>query len=418
MYHCTKIENDSYFVDNFSDKVVLIGSTLDVEDQILSSARFILPEFTRRPVDSCATSGAREVPVRSNLPTMPGVYLHASMVQDLLDDNLLKTVSPIAHGILTLIAVGGLMMVGVIFHPIPSLLLLSLTITIMMIGSSIAFASNILVYFLMPVAGSIAGYAGGLSLHLFTLERGRRRIRDAFNHLLPASVVEQLMDRNEFPSGGGKLMTCTVLLTDLENYTGLAEQLKPDELVDVLNQVNQALGGAIECHGGIVSWHAGDSLLALFGAPIECADHAVQGVKAALECCSAVDQTNIPQLLKHGITPRVRVGVSTGEVLIGYIGSNRHLTYSAIGDHVNIASRLEGLNKIYGTSVLVNETTFAFAEHDFNWREVDKTIVKGRKAFIGVYEPSYPQKRCCPDNLGEQSIQPMTNADQANSSSA
>lgn len=387
LYHCTKIDDFSYFVDHFSDKVVLIGSALDVEDQVLSSARFILPELARRPIDRCTTPDPSDVLYGLNGPTMPGVYLHAAMVQNLLDGDLLKTVSPVVHGILTVLAAGGLMMVGIIFHPIPSLPLLGLTIAFITVGSSITFASNILIYFLMPVAGSIAGYAGGLSLHLFILERARRRIRHAFNHLLPANVVEQLMDRNEFPSGGGKLITCTVLLTDLENYTGLAEQLKPDELLDVLNQVNQALGKAIEHHGGIVSWHAGDSLLALFGAPIECADHATQGVKAALDCCAAVDRINIPQLLRYGGTPRVRIGISTGEVLIGYIGSNRHLTYSAIGDHVNIASRLEGLNKIYGTSVLANETTYAFAAHDFGWRKVDNTCVKGRTSSISVFEP-------------------------------
>ena len=389
LYHCSESNKKSYFRDHFSDKVILIGSALDVEDQVLSSARFILPEVTRRPVDTCMESGPSDRLDRSSHPTMPGVYLHAAMIQNLLDDDLLEIVSPVAHFTLALFAVGGLMIVSVILHPISSLLFLSLTVAIIIIGSSLAFAFNILVYFLVLVTGSVVGYAGGVSLQLLILERGRRRIRDAFNHLLPANVVEQLMDRNEFPSGGGKLMTCTVLLTDLENYTGLAEQLKPDELLNVLNQVNRALGKEIERYGGIVSWHAGDSLLALFGAPIECADHAAQGVKAALECCAAVDRVDNPYLLAHRIIPRVRIGVSTGEVMVGYIGSHRHLSYSAIGDHVNIASRLEGLNKIYGTSVLVNESTSAHAAHDFDWREVDKTYVKGRKAPIRVFEPRY-----------------------------
>lgn len=389
LYHCAEFDNSSYFAEHFSGKVVLVGSALDVEDQVLSSARFIVPDLEPRPVESCTASSSRDRFSYSNGPTMPGVYLHAAMVQNLIDDDVIETMTTLSHAILTLLAVGCLMMIGINFQPILSLPILGLMNVIVILGSTAAFAYNLLFFFLMPAAGSLVGYAAGLSLQILILERRRGRIRDAFNHLLPKNVVEQLIDRNEFPSAGGKLVTCTVLLTDLENYTGLAEQLKPDELVEVLNQVNQVLGDVIEHHSGIVSWHAGDSILALFGTPIECTDHAVQGVKAALDCRLAVDGLNNSHLLSQGIKLRIRIGVSTGEILVGYVGSDRQLTYSAIGDHVNIASRLEGLNKVYGTSVLVNETTCAQAEHEFEWHEVDKTIVKGRKACINVFEPRW-----------------------------
>lgn len=387
LYYCADMGNMDYFASHFSNKIVMIGSVLDVEDQVLTSARFILPDSNRQSVDNCIAHTSSKTSVGSRRPTMPGVYLHAAMVQNLLNDDVIHPPSPIVHGILTLLAVGGLMTIGVTLQPIASLSLLILANTAITLGASLAFAFNILFFFLIPVTGSIIGYAAGLSLQILIVERRRRRIRDAFNQLLPASVVEQLIDRNEFPSGGGKLVTCTVLLTDIENYTGLAEQLKPDELVDVLNQVNQALGDVIEQNNGIVSWHAGDSLLALFGAPIECTDHPTLGVKAALECVEQVNALTIPQLRDRDINLRIRLGVSTGEVLVGYIGSSRQLTYSAIGDHVNIASRLEGLNKVYGTSVLVNESTYLAARHNFDWHEVDRTLVRGRKNSIRIFEP-------------------------------
>ncbi len=389
LYYCADIDNIEYFASHFSKKIVMIGSVLDVEDQILTSARFILPNSSRRPVDKCIMQTSKKTSGDSNRPTMAGVYLHATMVQNLIDNDVLLTLSPIMHAITTLLAIGSLMTVGVTLQPIASLSLLGLANAVIMMGALIAFASNFLVFFLIPATGSVIGYAAGLSLHILIVERRRRRIRHAFNHLLPSHVVEQLIDRDELPSGGGKLVTCTVFLTDLENYTGLAEQLKPDELVDVLNQVNQVLGDVIERNGGIVSWHAGDSLLALFGAPIECANHAALGVKAALECYTKVDGMIIPLLRDRGLTLRIRLGVSTGEILVGYIGSSRQLTYSAVGDHVNIASRLEGLNKIYGTSVLASEETYKEAEQDFDWREIDETLVKGRKKPIRVLEPQH-----------------------------
>jgi adenylate cyclase len=387
MYYCASIGNTDYFSSHFANKIVMIGSVLDVEDQVLSSARFISPSSDRQPVDRCVANGTSHAETGSGRPTMPGVYLHAAMVQNLLNGEVIRALSPVAHAVLTLLAVGALMTAGVVLQPIASVLLLGLANVAMTTGAILAFSSNLLVFILIPVTGSIIGYASGLALHILIVERRRRRIRDAFNHLLPGNVVEQLIDRNEFPSGGGKLVTCTVLLTDLENYTGLAEQLKPDELVDILNQVNQVLGEVIERNGGIVSWHAGDSLLALFGAPIACANHAARGVNAALECRTEISRMNIPQLRDRDVTLRIRLGVSTGEILVGYIGSNRQLTYSAIGDHVNIASRLEGLNKVYGTSVLVNESTYQQAMHDFVWREVDETLVKGRKNLIRILEP-------------------------------
>jgi class 3 adenylate cyclase len=394
LYLCAGDANKSYFARHFSNKIILIGSTLDVEDQILSSARFILPGMERSPVETCTTSTHQnDVPSRLGLPVMPGVYLHAAMVQNLIDNDLIKSMSPQFHAILTLIVIGSLMMASVLWSPVASMSLLGTAHATFAIGSALAFASNVLIFFLVPAVGATIGFGGGLSLRLLILERRRRRVRDAFNHLLPANVVEQLIDRNEIPTAGGKLITCTVLLTDLENYTGLAEQLKPDELVNLLNQVNQVLDDVVERHGGIVSWHAGDSLLALFGAPIECTDHAAQGVRAAIDCCSAVNGLNRPHLLGRNISLRLRVGVSTGKILVGYIGSNRQLTYSAIGDHVNIASRLEGLNKIYGTSVLVNETTRFSAEHDFDWKPIDRTFIKGRKAPVGIFEPTFKQSK-------------------------
>ena len=391
LYQCAGLQGHQYFSTHFANKIVLIGSALDVEDQVLSSARFILPGLNRQSIDGCSSLNANSKTAGSNRPTMPGVYLHAAMVQNLLDDDLVSTLSPSAHMILTMLAAGFLMMASVTLQPVASLSLLGIVNAIITTIASLAFTFDLLIFFLVPVTGTVLGYAGGLSLHLLILERRRRRIRDAFNHLLPTSVVEQLIDRNEFPKGGGKLVVCTVLLTDLENYSGLAEQLKPDKLVDLLNKINQVLGEQIERHGGIVSWHAGDSLLALFGAPIECDAHPAQAVRAALACCTAVDSLSTPELAMRELTLRVRIGVSTGEVLVGYVGSDRQLTYSAIGDHVNIASRLEGLNKIYGTSVLVNETTQSLTKHDFKWRKVDTTIVKGRKSSISIFEPQKPE---------------------------
>ena len=389
LYHCATTKNTDYFASHFSNKIVMIGSVLDVEDQVLTSARFILPKLIRRAVDNCFFPQSNLLSEHFSRPTMPGVYLHAAMIQNLLEDDMIITIHPILHGIATILATGGLMTAGVMLYPMTSLPLLGLANITIAMGASVAFASNILVFFLIPITGSIIGYAGGMALHLLIVERRRRRIRDAFNHLLPSHIVEQLIDRNEFPSPGGQLVTCTVLLTDLENYSSLAEELSPSELVDVLNQINQVLGNVIERNSGIVSWHAGDSLLALFGAPIECANHATLCVKAALECCAELDGLTVPQLRDRGIKLRIRLGVSTGEILVGYIGSNRNLTYSAIGDHVNIASRLEGLNKIYGTMILANETTYENSKQDFNWRKVDKTLVKGRKEPIYVFEPRH-----------------------------
>ncbi|HZC97312.1 MAG TPA: adenylate/guanylate cyclase domain-containing protein [Bradyrhizobium sp.] len=222
--------------------------------------------------------------------------------------------------------------------------------------------------------------------------RHKERMRETFGRYIDPRVVEGLIERQSLAASDGQRRVMTVLFCDMEGFTRLSEGMTPQGLVKVMNHYLSTMSGPIRSHRGIIDKYIGDAIMAYWGPPFT-----EDGEQAQLACLAAIDMVNrgaalrteLPELLGVRTVPSdcdVRIGVATGEVLVGSIGSEFMMSYTVMGDAVNLASRLEGANKIYGSHALVSGPTVAAAGDEIAFREVDRLIVVGQTHPEAVFD--------------------------------
>jgi adenylate cyclase len=223
--------------------------------------------------------------------------------------------------------------------------------------------------------------------------RDKQRIKETFGKYIDPRVVEGLIDRPNLTAAEGRRRVMTVLFCDLKGFTSLSEGMTPQGLVKVMNRYLSIMSEPIRTNRGIIDKYIGDGIMAYWGPPfVDEADHAQFACLAALEMIERIERLRreIPELLGVRDTPMencdLRIGVATGEALVGSIGSDVMMSYTVMGDVVNLASRLEGANKVYGTRNLVSERTIAAAGTSFEVREIDRIVVAGQTRFEVVFE--------------------------------
>jgi adenylate cyclase len=207
----------------------------------------------------------------------------------------------------------------------------------------------------------------------------RARIRDVMDKVVSPEVAHELLARGV--ALGGELRAATVLFADVRGFTTLAERTSPEELLEVLNAYLTAMTRAIEGERGVVDKYIGDEVMAVFGAPLDAPDDAARAVAAALRMLAAVDELNAAR--RPAIPLRIGIGIATGPVVAGNVGSPDRLNYTVLGDTVNLASRLQGLTKEYGVPLLLTEETSRAAGG--TGRCLGEAAVRGRDAAVRVY---------------------------------
>ncbi|MDP6831291.1 MAG: adenylate/guanylate cyclase domain-containing protein [Alphaproteobacteria bacterium] len=215
----------------------------------------------------------------------------------------------------------------------------------------------------------------------------RDRVRDMLGKVVDPAVAEQLLSKEL--ELGGEEREVSILFSDIRDFTGLGESQSPAELLDLLNRYLTHMTGVIEAQGGVVDKYIGDAIMALFGAPLDHGDDAQRAVRAALGMARELTLLN-DELADLGL-PRIAagMGINTGVVVAGNMGSARRLNYTVIGDGVNLASRIEGLTRFYDVPLIVGESTAAAAP-EFSYRELDLVRVKGRREPVRIFEPLQP----------------------------
>jgi adenylate cyclase len=205
----------------------------------------------------------------------------------------------------------------------------------------------------------------------------------AFRKYIPADLVRMLLREGVEPRPGGSVRTLTVLFADIAGFTGLSERLG-NRIIPLLSSYLDTMSREVSAHGGTIDKFIGDAVMAFWGAPTTNADHAVDACRAALACQRS--------LLASGLTDdagrplKVRIGINSGDMLVGNIGSEFRLNYTVIGDAVNVASRLEGANKEYGTEIIIGEETRRLVGDRVHVRELDRLMVYGRVGGLAIYE--------------------------------
>ena len=212
----------------------------------------------------------------------------------------------------------------------------------------------------------------------------RDRVRDLLGKVVDPAVAEELLSKDL--ELGGEEREVSILFSDIRGFTALSERHQPAQLLDLLNRYLTHMSVAIEAEGGVVDKYIGDAIMALFGAPLGHGDDAPRAIRAALAMGRELLELN-HELAEQGL-PEIAtgIGINTGLVVAGNMGSTRRLNYTVIGDNVNLASRIEGLTRFYGVPLIVSESTAAAAP-DITFRELDQVRVKGKQEPVRIFEP-------------------------------
>jgi adenylate cyclase len=242
----------------------------------------------------------------------------------------------------------------------------------------------------LPPAGALGAlglaYVAGLFWRYLVTEREGRQVKRMFANRTSPELVELMMRDPRALRLGGKRVEATVFHADLAGFTGVAEATAPEELVALLNEYLAELSAAVIGAGGYLDKYEGDAVMAIFGAPVESAGHARAGCLAALEAHERLDRLRARLAAAGRPELACRIGLSSGLMVAGNIGSRTRFDYPALGDAVNLASRLEGANKVYGTRILVSGRTAELAGAGLVFRELDLVRVQGRREPVRVLE--------------------------------
>ncbi|MEI7817799.1 MAG: adenylate/guanylate cyclase domain-containing protein, partial [Desulfuromonadales bacterium] len=218
------------------------------------------------------------------------------------------------------------------------------------------------------------------------VDRKGRYMKKAFSNYVSADLVAQIMKNPDSLKLGGEKKEISILFSDIRGFTTLSEKLSPEDLVQLLNEYLNPMTLIVLEEKGTLDKYIGDAIMALFNAPLDVIDHADHACRTALRMMLKLDDLN-RSFIERGIqTIDIGIGINTGDAVVGNMGASMRFDYTAIGDNVNLASRLEGLNKMYGTHIIVSESTKLLAGKDLHFREIDLVAVKGKQQPVPIYE--------------------------------
>ncbi len=318
----------------------------------------------------------------------PGIEIQATIMDNILRGNFLKI--PAAGHIPVLLLVVALgVLLGLALPRLSAAwgLVVTLGLTMGYVGVNYyLFKSGWQLELFYPLLEIGGLYTSVTVLRFLAEEKERLRLKKAFQSYVAPAVVEEIIRHPEALRLGGERRELTILFCDIRGFTSLSESLEPEALVEVLHDFLNPMSEIIVQHEGTLDKYMGDAIMALFGAPLALEDHAPKACRTALKMLATLKR--LDQAWEAQGRPRLRIGVglNTGVVAVGNMGSDRLFDYTAIGDHVNLASRLEGLNKYYGTDILISAHTAQALDTKFILQEVDLVQVKGKKQPLAIYE--------------------------------
>ena len=351
--------------DSLKDKIVLIGTT---------------------------APGLLDLRVTPVSQVYPGVEAHANLISAWLDDKVtLKPDYALGYDVFVLVVAGVLLAVGLPLLSAPRAVLLSVgvlvTVTALNTWLYVAFG------LVMPLAAALVmtftAFALNMSYGYFVESRSKRELAHLFGTYVPPELVDEMVKDPDSYSMKASNRELTVMFCDMRGFTKMSEQMEPTQLQELLTGVFSQLTSLIRGNRGTIDKYMGDCVMAFWGAPVETPEHANLAVKSAMEMASAVRGINADHKARGLPEIGIGIGLNTGTMCVGDMGSNIRRAYTVIGDAVNLGSRLEGLSKIYGVDIVVSETTRKQAT-DFAWQELDRVRVKGKEQAVSIFWPMAP----------------------------
>ena len=238
----------------------------------------------------------------------------------------------------------------------------------------------------VPLAASVSALALGAMVNFLFEGRQKRFLKGAFRHYLSPAVVEQILRHPERLRLGGERRVLSIFFSDLQGFSGFSERLSPEDLTSLLNDYLSDMTDIILEEGGTLDKYEGDAIIAFWGAPVDQPDHAVRAVRAAVRCQRRLAERRDEWAERYGAVLKMRIGINTGPVVVGNMGSSQRFDYTMLGDAANLASRLEGANKALGTYLMVSADAWEATGGVFPGRELGALRVVGRNTPVRVYE--------------------------------
>lgn len=314
---------------------------------------------------------------------MFGIEIHANSLNTLLTGNFI-TKPP--RWIDILIVIFAIMLVALISSRMKSMWSLPISlfflVALFLICSLLFDNYSILINYAILFSGVFFTYITIVLYRASTEEREKRKIRAMFGKYVSPEVVAQMEDNP--PELGGVDRELSVFFSDIRGFTSLSETLPPQELVKHLNEYLSAMTDIILETGGTLDKYVGDEIMCFWGAPLEVKDHAYRACTCALLQKAKLEQLNADWPAEKRLS--IGIGINTGIMTVGNMGSKGRMNYTLMGDNVNLGARLEGTNKMYGTMIIVSESTYALVKDRFVFRELDTIRVKGKNRPVVIYE--------------------------------
>lgn len=321
--------------------------------------------------------------------TYPGVETHANLISGLLDgQRLIRPDYALGYELVMLLVSGLVLALGLPLLSAARAVLLSLGVVALLVGLNFwLYLGHGLV---LPLASGLvtAGLAFALNMSYGYLveSRAKRELAQLFGTYVPPELVDEMVKDPDSYSMAAATRELTVMFCDMRGFTQLSERMEPTQVQALLNTVFSRLTQVIRRHRGTIDKYMGDCVMAFWGAPLEAPDHATLAVNAALEMVREVERINREHAAQGLPAIGVGIGLSTGPMCVGDMGSDVRRSYTVVGDAVNLGSRLEGLSRQYGVDVVASEATRSAAPQHV-WQELDRVRVKGKARAVTIFTP-------------------------------
>ncbi len=348
--------------DTFRDKIVLVGAT---------------------------AVGIYDLRVTPFSSTFPGVEIHATVIDNILHENFLTHSS-----FIRMIDVGAIILFGLIMgllvsrlRPISGMASALLIIAVFIAMNFLAFFRfNVWLNLVYPLTTMMMIYLGITIYHYFKEEQEKKKIRSAFQYYLTSSVINEMLKNPGKLKLGGDRRNLTVLFSDIRGFTTISEKMTPEELIMLLNEYLTAMTNQVFYYDGLLDKYMGDAIMAVFGAPLDQPDHARRACLTALAMMRELRRLQNKWEAEGRPVFDIGIGINSGEMVVGNMGSAMRFDYTVMGDMVNLGSRLEGANKEYGTNIIISEFTYNHVKDTICCREIDSVRVKGKTRPVRIFE--------------------------------
>jgi len=336
--------------------------------------------------DASSLYDEKNVPISAGQP-MPGVEIHANFIQTILDAKFLIPQTKLQELISIALAILLSCYLFYLFKPlITTIVFIVVALIIVVVWAEIAPSLGRIVNIFYLLLGVLFSYITIFVYRYATVEKARQKIEKAFSMYVSKDVVEEIKKHPEMLNLGGEKRDMTAFFSDIQGFTSISETMEPETLVTLLNEYFAAMTKILFEYGGTLDKYEGDAIMAFWNAPSLQPDHAKRACLTALKMQQCLDILRLKWKKEGKPDIHVRMGINTGEMIAGNVGSKERFDYTIMGDAVNLSSRLEGANKHYGTYLMLSETTYEITKEDFEFRELDLLKVKGKHKPVRVYE--------------------------------